>query len=79
MAEKMLDVTGLSCPLPVLKARKALREMEPGQTLELLVTDPGALDDIPDFCQSAGHELLDTSKIEGNVYRFVIKNAGKKG
>ena len=76
MAEKMLDVTGLSCPLPVLKARKALREMAPGQTLELLVTDPGALDDIPDFCQSAGHELLDTSTIEGNVYRFVIKNAG---
>jgi tRNA 2-thiouridine synthesizing protein A len=76
MAEKMLDVTGLGCPLPVLKARKALREMAPGQTLELLATDPGALDHIPDFCLSAGHELLDTSKIEGDVYRFVIKNGG---
>jgi tRNA 2-thiouridine synthesizing protein A len=76
MAEKMLDATGLGCPLPVLKARKALREMAPGQTLELLVTDPGALDDIPDFCESAGHELLDTSTIEGNVYRFIIRNAG---
>jgi tRNA 2-thiouridine synthesizing protein A len=76
MAEKILDATGLSCPLPVLKARKALREMAPGQTLELLATDPAALDDVPAFCQSAGHELLGSSKIEGNVYRFVIKNAG---
>ncbi len=76
MAEKMLDATGLGCPLPVLKARKALRDMAPGQTLELLVTDPGALDDIPDFCELAGHELLDTSTIEGNVYRFIIRNAG---
>ena len=78
MAEKMLDVIGLGCPLPVLKARKALREMAPGQTLELLVSDPGALDDIPDFCEAAGHELLNTSKIEGDVYRFIIKNAGER-
>ena len=78
MAEIMLDATGLSCPLPVLKARKALRSMAPGQTLELLTTDPGALDDIPDFCLTAGHELLDTSKIEGNVYRFLIRNVGER-
>jgi tRNA 2-thiouridine synthesizing protein A len=76
MAEKMLDATGLSCPLPVLKARKALRDMAPGQTLELLATDPGALDEVPAFCDSVGHELLDTSTIEGNIYRFVIKKAG---
>ena len=76
MAERILDATGLSCPLPVLKARKALREMAPGQTLELLVSDPSALDDIPDFCESTGHELLETSKIEGGVLRFIIKNAG---
>ena len=79
MAERTLDATGLGCPLPVLKARKALRSMEPGQTLELLTTDPGALDDIPDFCLSAGHELLDTSRVEGDVYRFVIKASGERG
>jgi len=62
MAEKMLDATGLSCPLPVLKARKALRDMAPGQTLELLATDPGALDDVPAFCESAGHELLEADR-----------------
>lgn len=49
MAEKILDVTGLSCPLPVLKARRLLREMKPGQTLEVLATDPGALEDFPIF------------------------------
>jgi tRNA 2-thiouridine synthesizing protein A len=73
MAEKILDVAGLSCPLPVLKARKALREMAPGQTLEVLATDPAALDDFPDFCRTAGHELLDSSTIKGDIYRFVIK------
>jgi tRNA 2-thiouridine synthesizing protein A len=77
MAEKLLDATGLSCPLPVLKARKALRDMAPGQTLEVLVTDPGAVEDFPVFCQSSGHELLESSILEGNLYRFVIKNGGK--
>ena len=76
MAEKMLDATGLSCPLPILKASKALRSMAPGQTLELLTSDPGALEDVPDFCKSAGHELLGASAIEGNVHRFLIKNGG---
>jgi tRNA 2-thiouridine synthesizing protein A len=74
MADKMLDATGLSCPLPVLKARKALRDMAPGQTLEVFATDPGALEDFPVFCQSSGHELLESSMIKGNIYRFVIRN-----
>ena len=78
MAEKTLDATGLSCPLPVLKARKALREMAPGQTLELLATDPGAVEDIPVFCLAAGHELLESSTINNNMYRFVIKNGGER-
>jgi tRNA 2-thiouridine synthesizing protein A len=78
MAEKTLDATGLSCPLPVLKARKALREMAPGQTLELLATDPGAVEDIPAFCLTAGHELLESSIIDHDMYRFVIKNGGER-
>ena len=73
MAEKLLDATGLSCPFPVLKALKALRDMHPGQTLELLSTDPASLQSVPAFCQSAGHELLDCSPLDGGVYRFVIK------
>jgi tRNA 2-thiouridine synthesizing protein A len=73
MAEKLLDAMGLSCPLPILKARRTLREMAPGQTLEVLTSDPGTLDDFPAFCQSDGHELLDTSQANGRTYRFVIK------
>lgn len=76
MAEKILDVTGLSCPLPVLKARRTLRDMAPGQTLEVLATDPGAFEDFPIFCKSAGHTLLDMSMLEGDVLRFVIKKGG---
>lgn len=77
MVERSLDATGLSCPLPVLKARKALRDMAPGQTLEVLTTDPGTIEDIPAFCKSSGHELLETSMIKENLYRFVIKNGGE--
>ena len=76
MAERLLDATGLSCPLPILKARKALREMAPGQTIEVLVTDARAFKDFPEFCETSGHILLDSSTLEGNVYRFVIKNGG---
>ena len=76
MAEKILDVTGLGCPLPVLKARRILRDMAPGQTLEVLATDPATLEDFPIFCKSTGHVLLDISRVEGDVLRFVIKTGG---
>lgn len=74
MADKQLDARGLSCPLPVLKARKALKEMQPGQTLELLTTDSGALEDVPQFCDTSGHTLLESSSPEASIYRFIIRN-----
>lgn len=77
MAERVLDTTGLSCPLPVLKARRTLREMAPGQTLEVLASDPVSVEDFPDFCRSAGHELLEASTDSGNLFRFVIRNGGQ--
>lgn len=73
MAEKFLDVTGLSCPLPILKARKTLRDMTSGQTLEVHATDPASVEDFPIFCGVGGHQLLESSTIEGGIYRFVIK------
>lgn len=76
MAEVMLDARGLSCPLPILKARKALREMQAGQTLEVLSNDPSAPENFRDFCARAEHELLECTNIEGNVFRFVIKHGG---
>jgi tRNA 2-thiouridine synthesizing protein A len=56
-ADQILDVTGLLCPLPVLKARKALSDMRTGQVLKVIATDPAAVIDIPHFCQESGHGL----------------------
>lgn len=70
-----LDVQGLSCPLPVLKANKALRGMAPGATLAVLATDPAAVKDFAAFSQETGHELL-SSTAEGEVFRFVLRRRG---
>jgi tRNA 2-thiouridine synthesizing protein A len=72
MADHTLDAKGLNCPLPILKARKALKEVPPGGTLEILATDPGAVADFQAFCRQTGNELLEHSE-EDSVYRFLIK------
>jgi tRNA 2-thiouridine synthesizing protein A len=72
MADIIIDARGLSCPLPVLKARRALRELPAGATVEVLSTDPGSADDFPSFCTSAGHILLEATQVE-DAFRFVIK------
>jgi tRNA 2-thiouridine synthesizing protein A len=56
-ANQILDVKGLLCPLPVLKARKALSTMQTGEILKVIATDPAAVIDIPHFCQESGHGL----------------------
>ena len=55
-----LDARGLKCPLPVLKARKALKTIPPGEVLTVLATDPGAPGDFVHFCQTTGNELVGT-------------------
>ena len=72
MADHTLDAKGLNCPLPILKAKKALKEVSTGGTLEILATDPGAVADFQAFCRTTGNELLEHSE-EGGVYRFVLK------
>ena len=67
-----LDVKGLLCPLPVLKARKALSALAPGSVLEVEATDPAAVIDVPHFCNETGHTLLAQSE-EAGVYRFHIR------
>lgn len=57
-ADRTLDLRGLNCPLPVLKARKALAEMPAGARLELLTTDPKAPVDLAELCAAAGHRLV---------------------
>ena len=72
MADATLDAKGLNCPLPILKARKALKDVADGGTLEILATDPGSVADFEAFCRQTGNELLEHSEDSG-VYRFLIK------
>ncbi len=73
----ILDTKGLNCPLPVLKARRALREMATGEELEVLATDPGAVKDFATFAEAAGHELLEQREAEG-VYVFVLRKGERR-
>ncbi|WP_249681045.1 sulfurtransferase TusA family protein [Roseococcus pinisoli] len=72
-----LDLRGLACPLPVLKANKALRAMAPGETLVLLATDPAAVKDFHAYAQETGHELLAWAEEQGRpgerVFRFALR------
>jgi len=72
MADEVLDTKGLNCPLPILKARKALNGLQAGQVLEVLATDPGSVADFESFCRQTGCELMESGE-NNAVYRFVIK------
>ncbi len=72
MANQVLDVKGLNCPLPILRAKKALKDIPTGGTLQVLATDPGAVKDFEAFCRTTGNALLE-SKAESGVYSFLIK------
>lgn len=76
--EDVLDVKGLICPLPVLKARKALAGLPPGTVLTVEATDPASVIDIPHFCTETGHELVDRSEEDG-IYRFIIRRRAAAG
>lgn len=73
MSEHVLDAKGLNCPLPILKARKALKDVPAGETLEILATDPGSVADFEAFCRQTGNELIEHSE-QDSVYRFLIKH-----
>ncbi len=67
-----LDTKGMNCPLPILKAKKAIKELESGNTLQVLATDPGSVKDFEAFCRSTGNELVESGEDDG-VYTFLIK------
>lgn len=69
---RVLDLRGLACPLPVLKTRKALMAMAPGEVLDVLATDPVAARDIPEYAESAGHTLL-AIEHDRDVWRFRVR------
>ena len=72
MSETLLDVKGMNCPLPVLRANKALRTLKPGERLRVLATDRAAMGDFKAFCQETGHALVAASE-EAGVFSFVIR------
>lgn len=65
MSETLLDTRGLNCPMPILKAKKALNSLTPGQVLQILATDPGAARDFEYFCRHTGHQLLESVEKDG--------------
>lgn len=71
MTTTILDVKGLSCPLPVLKANKAIKELLDGEVLEILATDPAAPKDFEVFCENTGHQLT-SSTVENDVFKIVL-------
>ena len=73
MATQTLDTKGLNCPLPILKAKKALGGLSTGDTLEVLSTDPGSVKDFEAFCRQTGNELLESNEDSG-VFSFLIKH-----
>ena len=72
---KKLDLTGLKCPLPVLRTQKALGAMSAGTRLQVITTDPMSVIDIPHFCTEQGHELIKTEKMNPESHLFVIEKA----
>jgi tRNA 2-thiouridine synthesizing protein A len=70
--DKDLDVRGLNCPLPILRAKKALAELTGGQVLRVLATDPGSVKDFQAFAKQTGNELLSHAET-GKIFTFFMK------
>ena len=71
--DRELDVRGLNCPLPILRAKKALSEMEAGLVLRVVATDPGSVRDFQAFCRQTGHELVSHGETVAKEFEFTIR------
>ena len=71
-ADRTLDARGLECPMPLLKSKKIIDALEPGQILEILGTDEGSQIDLPGWCKRVGHTYLGV-KEQGSYFKFYIK------
>lgn len=72
MTDTVLDARDLKCPLPVLRANRALRGMAPGERLRVLATDRASVGDFQAFCRETGHDLVAQGE-EGGVFSFTIR------
>lgn len=73
-ADSVLDVRGEDCPLPLLKARQALKRLAVGQTLQVLATDPGSLRDFHAFARQSGHALLHAQEQDGEFHYLLQRS-----
>lgn len=69
---RTLDLKGLSCPLPIVKTAQGIKEVDSGDLIEALATDPGSVADFAAWCKSTGNELVESGE-DGGVFRFVIR------
>jgi TusA-related sulfurtransferase len=72
--DKVMDLKGLPCPMPVVKVSKGIKEVEIGQVVEAHSTDPGSLTDFPAWARTSGNEILKTEQ-EGEIIKFYIKRS----
>ena len=72
--DKEFDASGLACPLPIVKTKKSLNDMNPGQVLRVIATDPGSVCDMAAFAEQTGNALLEQGE-EGGKYVFFLKKA----
>ena len=72
--DQELDATGLNCPLPILRAKKALGTMTSGQVLHIIATDPGSVKDFEAFAKQTGNELMESNE-SGGKFTFLIKKS----
>lgn len=72
--DQELDASGLNCPLPILRAKKAITSLSAGQVLRIIATDPGSVKDFEAFCKQTGNELMESGE-EGGKFVFLIKKS----
>ncbi len=70
---KTLDARNLTCPMPILKSRKAMKRMKDNQVLEILTTDPASWKDIPSWAHVSGHGLISAAENSPREYRFLVR------
>lgn len=73
MITQSIDARGLNCPLPIMKAKKGIKELSIGQLLEVFSSDPGSLRDMDALCRSTGDKLVSSDDQDDGSYRFVIE------
>jgi tRNA 2-thiouridine synthesizing protein A len=72
--DALLDAKGLNCPLPILRAKKAISDLSSGQVLKIIATDPGSVKDFEAFCKQTGNTLVSSAEA-GGAFEFMIKKS----